>query len=307
MGLQDICDPDMWLDGHIRVSDFVCDDGNARKIQLRQIQGCYGADMGQETIDDAIQTYYSHLFDEHARLTTRSAQGRLEFERTQEIVRALTPAPARVLDVGGATGVHSAALVTDGYEVVMIDPVPNHVATAAAHGTFQALVGDARDLHLPDDSFDAVLMAGPLYHLADPVDRHQALSEARRVCRPGGFVHAAAIPRFIAFAVAALHPEILDSNPDGWLNLLRHGTPTTDSRFPAGHFHTPEELHREMSAAGLHDVIVVGLEGPAGLALEIAEDTADGTFAAAKELAHAFQAAPSVRDFSCHLLGTGRV
>jgi len=120
----------------------------------------------QARIDAAIQTYYEDLFDEDTRLTTRSAQGRLEFERTQEIVRAATPAPARLLDVGGATGIHAAALARDGYEVTLIDPVPAQVATARKYGTFEALVGDARTLDLTDGSFDAVLMAGPLYHLA---------------------------------------------------------------------------------------------------------------------------------------------
>ncbi len=90
----------------------------------------------------------------------------MEFERTQEIVRAATPAPARLLDVGGATGIHAAALARDGYEVTLIDPVPAQVATARKYGTFEALVGDARTLDLTDGSFDAVLMAGPLYHLA---------------------------------------------------------------------------------------------------------------------------------------------
>lgn len=263
--------------------------------------------MGQEAIDNALQNYYSALFDEDARLTTRSTQGRLEFERTQEIIRAATPAPARVLDVGGATGVHAAALARDGYDVTLIDPVPSQVAAAAAHGTFRASIGDARNLDLPDDSFDAVLIAGPLYHLIERPDRLQALREARRVCRPEGLVHAAAIPRFLAFAVAALQREVLDASPDAWLDLLRHGTPAPTVRFPAGHFHTAEELHEEMIAAGLTRVSVVGLEGPAGLALETTSNITETDYAAAKQLAHTFATTASVRDLSCHLLGTGHV
>lgn len=140
--------------------------------------------MDQRRIYSAIQAFYSDAFDEDARLTTRSPQGRLEFERTQEIVRAAAPAPARVLDVGGATGVHAAALALSGYDVVLVDPVESQVAVAARIGTFAAVVGDARELDFPDDSFDAVLMAGPLYHLADRRDRLTALREARRVSGP---------------------------------------------------------------------------------------------------------------------------
>ncbi|MFI7702274.1 hypothetical protein [Nonomuraea sp. NPDC049480] len=53
---------------------------------------------------------------EHARL--REGRGRLEFWRTQDVLRRmLPPTPARVLDVGGGTGVHAEWLSADGYEV----------------------------------------------------------------------------------------------------------------------------------------------------------------------------------------------
>ena len=263
--------------------------------------------MGQRELDAAIQTFYTEVFDESSRLTTRSAQGRLEFERTQEIVRTATPPPARLLDVGGATGVHAAAFARAGYHVVLLDPVESQVAAAARTGTFVARVGDARQLDFPDESFDTVLMAGPLYHLASRTERVQALREARRVCRPGGWVHAAAIPRLSAFAAAALDQDLLAASLDDWLGLLQHGTPVPALRFPGGHFHTPQELLDEMVEAGLRDVTVVGLEGPAGIALETVTDVADSDYSAARQLAGTFARTPDIRDFSNHLMGSGQV
>ena len=262
--------------------------------------------MDQAGIDAAVRTFYGELFDEGARLTTRSAQGRLEFERTQAVIRAATPPPARVLDVGGATGVHAAALARDGYDVLLLDPVEQQVAAAAAHGTFAAMIGDARHLDLPDDSFDVVLMAGPLYHLAERDDRLQALREARRVCRPGGFVHAAAIPRLAALMVAAVHLGTSDVSGDAWVSLVRDGTPLAPARFPSGHFHTSQELHDEMTASGFHDVAVIGLEGPAGFALETVEHVSEADSLAATRLAQTFEGSPDVRELSNHLLATGR-
>ena len=61
---------------------------------------------------------------------------------------------------------------------------------------FEATVGDARDLAEPDESADAVLLLGPLYHLPARDDRMKALAEAHRVLRPGGFLAAAAISRY---------------------------------------------------------------------------------------------------------------
>jgi len=59
--------------------------------------------------------------------------------------------------------------------VVLIDPVPAQVQEARRHGTFDAHVGDARDLQFEDDSFDVALLFGPLYHLAAANDRLRSL------------------------------------------------------------------------------------------------------------------------------------
>lgn len=149
--------------------------------------------------------------------------------------------------------------------------------------------------------------AGPMYRLQNREDRLLALREGARVCRTGGFVHAAAIPRFLAFAVAALDRELLDTSAEAWLALLRDGVPPSTVRFPAGHFHTPEELQEEMTLAGLVDVRVVGLEGPAALALEITPDLETEDYTAAARLAATFESSRIIRNFSCHILGTGEV
>src|SRR5690606_6644344 len=122
----------------------------------------------------------------------------LEFVRTQRLLARLLPAaPAVVLDVSGAAGVHAEPLAAQGYEVHLIDPVPLHIEQArAVPGLASATLGDARALDWADDSVDAALLLGPLYHLTERSDRVRALAEARRVLRPGGVVAAAAISRY---------------------------------------------------------------------------------------------------------------
>lgn len=127
--------------------------------------------------------------------------GQLEYVRTQEIVRRhLPPGPLHILDVGGGAGVHAEWLADDGHSVHLIDPMPHHVEAALGLARpdrrITATIGDARDLDVVDDSADAVLLLGPLYHLTGRTDRVKALAEARRVVRPGGLVIAAAISRF---------------------------------------------------------------------------------------------------------------
>lgn len=259
----------------------------------------------QQDIDARIQTYYGEVFDEHVRLTTRSAQGPLEFQRTQEIIRAHVSG-GRVLDVGGGAGIHSRALMDAGYEVEMVDAVPRHVEQARDAGV-QASVGDARTLQFSDASFDAAILLGPLYHLASRDDRLTALREAGRVVRDGGFVLAAGLSRYVAFGAASLGRPVPASMPGEWAALIADGTPGSQLRFPAGHFHTAEELHDEVADAGLDVLEVVGVEGPAGLFLESTGHADPEVRDAALALARAASAVPGVRDQSAHLLAVARV
>lgn len=267
----------------------------------------------QGILDTRIQEYYSGQtgWDEHARLTALWAQGPVEHTRTQELIRERLAPGARVLDVGGATGVHAAPLAEDGYDVVLVDPVASQVARAAEHGTFEARVGDARDLSAPgldlgDDEFDAVLLLGPLYHLAARDDRVRALREAVRVTRPGGTVVAAAITRLGALVGRGY--ELFE--PPVWQAALERGEAPADLRFPGAHFHDAAELAAEATEAGLSDVVVHGVEGPAGGALErvpLDAPEAPELIAAALTLARALSTTPGVPDMSQHVVAIGSV
>ncbi|MET9336498.1 class I SAM-dependent methyltransferase [Nonomuraea sp. NPDC003804] len=198
---------------------------------------------------------------EHGRL--RAGRDRLEFWRTQDVLRRLLrPAPARVLDVGGGTGVHAEWLVADGYQVELLDPVPLHVERAAELAGVTARLGDARELPVPDASADAVLLLGPLYHLAERADRVRALAEARRAVRPGGLVAAATINRF-----AAVHDTVyMGSYTEERQRETAHAAAkdgimlSPGGGFPA-YFHDPDEVSGEFADAGLPGAERYGLEG----------------------------------------------
>src|SRR5262245_2996613 len=127
--------------------------------------------MGDREDDERIAWYYEAGL-EGDRLFAGS--GPLERAHTQDVIeRRLPPPPARVLDVGGATGVYARWLADRGYEVHLQDPMERHVREARAHPgppLAGARVGDARTLADADASADAVLMLGPLYHLTARAD-----------------------------------------------------------------------------------------------------------------------------------------
>ena len=219
---------------------------------------------------DVVVRHYEGIREEH-RLTGGLAE--LELVRTREVLRRhLPPAPARVLDVGGGTGVHARWLLADGYEVHLVDITPRHVERARAElagAGLNAAVGDARRLDAPDESFDAVLLLGPLYHLGERVDRAAALAEAGRVVRPGGLVAAAAISRFASLfdglARQFLFDPVFRDIVRGDLRDGRHANPADRPHwFTTAYFHHPDELRDEVAAAGLQVLDVVGIEGLAG-------------------------------------------
>jgi SAM-dependent methyltransferase len=203
---------------------------------------------------------------ENQRLT--AGAGRLEFLRTWDVLsRALPPVPARIVDVGGATGVYARPLAEAGYAVHVVDPVPDHVAAAGALPGVTAVLGDARRLPEPDASADAVLLLGPLYHLPERADRVAAWREAARVVRPGGVVAAAVISRFASMldgVAQGYHaePEFV-SIVDRALADGVHRNPGARPRwFTSAYFHRPEEPAAEAAEAGLTGARTVAVEGP---------------------------------------------
>ncbi|MBL1096892.1 class I SAM-dependent methyltransferase [Streptomyces coffeae] len=256
-----------------------------------------------------IEHFYSEVIDENARLSM-SADGRLELLRTQEILRRyLPPTPARILDVGGGTGVHARWLVEDGYKVELVDPIARHVEQAAT--ICPASVGDARALAAEDASYDVVQLLGPLYHLPDPEERRTALSEARRVVKPGGLVAAAAINRYASLfehvTYAHLHTDRLQAAISKILRTAVHD----GKGFTLSYYHRADELADELRAAGLTDVEVFGIEGPTWSLLKAVEQQpgegpTDDMFASALTAARMAEPYPELLAASSHLLAVGK-
>ena len=224
-------------------------------------------------LDRDIASYYA-LGAERARL--REPGGRLEFVRTQELLGRFLPSPpAIIVDVGGGSGVYALPLAAAGYDVQLLDPVELHVEQALAQAREQevalagARIGDARRLPYGDASADAALLLGPLYHLTDRGDRVTALSEARRVLRPGGLVAAAAISRFAStfdglargFLADPRFERVVERDvQDG-----QHRNPDLEGRpewFTTAYFHHPDELRGELEDAGFRVEAIVAVEGP---------------------------------------------
>lgn len=101
------------------------------------------------------------------------------------------PSAGRLLDVGCGSGqgmrwFHG---LYPEWSSVGIDPGDEGLRAARADGFRRVILGSATDLPLPDASVDLVICLDVLQHLPLDGGDAAALSEMRRVLRPGGYVY----------------------------------------------------------------------------------------------------------------------
>ena len=154
---------------------------------------------------EKVKNYYKH-FDEKNRLRNDN-RGKLEFLMTMRILEKNLPAlddgaKISVLDLGGGAGVYSFPLAKKGYKVTLADLSETLLEQAKKQkeeDKVENLIScdqvNATDLSCyKDNSFDIVLLFGPLYHLTEKDEREKCVSEIQRVLKTGGKVFASFIP-----------------------------------------------------------------------------------------------------------------
>jgi ubiquinone/menaquinone biosynthesis C-methylase UbiE len=156
------------------------------------------------------------------------------------------------LDVAAGSGALSIPAARLGARGLATDQSPVMLALLAKRARAEGLavetrVMDGHALALPDDSFD---LAGSQFGVMLFPDMPRGLAEMVRVVRPGGRVLLTAYgdPHridFLAFFVRAIQSVRSDFT----------GPPPDPPPLPF-QLQDPERLHRELAAAGLHDIAV---------------------------------------------------
>ncbi len=264
-------------------------------------------------VQEAIQAYYRN---DAEREWQRMERHRTEFAVTLRALEAhLPPTPARVLDCGGGPGRYAQALTQRGYTVTLFDLSPDLLVLARSRAAESGVTiadfaqGTATDLsRYPDDTFDAVLLMGPLYHLLEEDERRQALAEAYRVVKPGGPVFASFISRYSGHRYAArAEMEYLLTRPEESDALLAHGTlpPRPGGGFIA-YFAHPLEVTPLCASVGLDVETVLGVEGLVSM-IEEGVNTLEGeAWDAWVDLNYRLSADPSLHGAVEHLLAICR-
>lgn len=141
------------------------------------------------TRKEIINSFYSQI-DEDSRLQ-KSRHGQLEYYSTMHYIHRFVPEKSKILELGAGTGRYSIALAKEGMDVTAVELVESNLAVLKENSkgidNIRSYQGDATDLsYLEDNSFDATLVFGPMYHLYEADDINRAIDEAIRVTKPGG-------------------------------------------------------------------------------------------------------------------------
>ena len=223
-----------------------------------------------KTIDNAVLAFYEEG-REYNRL--RTDIGLIEFERSKEILLENLPTPPAVIyDIGGAYGEYSWWLASLGYEVHLFDLSETNIKMSKklakeypGCSLAASEVCDARKVPRADNSADAVLLMGPLYHITDYEERIRAIRESFRLLKKGGVLFSAALTPY-----SVLLDKLTVYSPEGG-SYLENPNKEVYSGLGSSHLHTAKALKAELKVGGFSDSVVHGVMGGAWLAHNIDE------------------------------------
>ena len=211
--------------------------------------------IGDE-LEQIRKTY--ELFDEGSRLN-RSKAARVEFLTTVRYIERYVQPGAKILDVGAGAGEYSLYFARKGYSVSALELSPANIEAFRQKLTptdnIDLAEGNAVDLSRhADESFDAVLLLGPLYHLHSEEDRQKCISEARRVLKPDGKLFFAFISNdFVILTEFSYRPDYFTAGDYDKETFALHDFPFV--------FHTVDECRAMLERGGVKILHAVASDG----------------------------------------------
>ena len=244
-----------------------------------------------KTIDTTVLAGYNAGIE---RNRLRTGIGRIEFDRTKEILLEKLPKPPAVIyDIGGAYGEYAWWLSSLGYEVHLFDLSETNIKMSEELADEYpgvclkaAMVCDARSIPRPDKSADVVLLMGPLYSITEYEERILAIRESRRLLKDDGVLFSAALTPYSVLIprIAMYHEDDTKKRRelDDPAVLSMIGRALEDGCYinperkianglGSSHLHTARALREELRCGGFATATVHGVMGGAWLAPNLNE------------------------------------
>ena len=210
----------------------------------------------EDEVTQIAKTY--EIFNEDTRLN-RSQAARVEFLTTVHYIEQYLKPNDRILDIGAGAGEYSLYFARKGYSVSAVELAERNIQAFQRKLTpddrLELRQGNAIDLSFwSDAAFDVVLLFGPLYHLHREEDRQRCITEAKRVCKPGGTIFFAFIAHdMVFFTELQNNPNYFRTGDYDHATLRLHDFPFV--------FHTVDECRHILKDGGIRILREIASDG----------------------------------------------
>lgn len=207
-----------------------------------------------------LEEYYNK-FNEDKRLNSR--HGRVEYEISMKYIHDYIKPGDKIADIGAGTGRYSIPLYNEGYDVTAVEYVQHNLGRLKQKEPgIKAFKGNALKLkRLESDYFDATILFGPMYHLLSHEEKLQALKEAKRITKSGGYIFVAYIMNEYAIVVhGIMDGNLLEEQKRGTVDEDFKINPAKEDLYSYVRLEEVEALNEE---AELSRIKVISPDGPA--------------------------------------------
>ena len=221
---------------------------------------------------------YYNKFNEDKRLTRR--HGMIEFIISMDYIHRYIPenSKVKIIDIGAGTGRYSIPLSQEGHDVTAVELVKTNLGKLKAKkSNVKAYQGSAVNLKkFDDETFDITILFGPMYHLLTYEEKLQALNEAKRVTKKGGYIFVAYVMNeYAVLTYGFKEKHIIECINDNRFDSSFRCNPSENDLYD---YVRIEDIDRLNHDACLERVKIISPDGPANHMRQILNSLTDEEF-----------------------------
>lgn len=203
-----------------------------------------------------IVEFYNN-YDEEGRLKKKNRSP--EYITTMRYIEKYLKPNSKILEIGAGTGRYSVTLADMGYDVTAVELVPHNIdimkKKVKPEHNIKIYEGNACNLSfIESDTYDMVLLLGPMYHLFNNDDKNRAISEAIRVAKKGGIIYSAYCNSDTCVYKMFYKKRILSCLDNGLIDENYHAKSSPNEIFELYQKPEIDELMRNYPVTRLHFV-----------------------------------------------------
>jgi len=227
--------------------------------------------VDEKQIEEMVKEWFTKTTRGEWRRLRQAPYHQIEFIVTMHFLEKYLPKHGLVLDAGGGPGRYAIELAKRGYDVVLLDLVPEMLKLAkkkirragVLRKVKQFVQGSVEDLSMfPNERFDAVLCLGaPLCHLLNVKQREKAAKELVRVAKRDAPIFVSVISRIgLLRSILVEFPYEMQYAKHHW-EVGDYIPGLQGEGFTAAHWFLPEELRDLFEKQEVEILEMTGLEG----------------------------------------------